>query len=331
MPLPSPEPTPPQALSSDLKVSVVIPCYNAADVVGRAVESALNQTLRPTRIICVDDGSSDETWQVLQSLEERGEGIVLALTGPNAGAPAARNRGLAEATGEYVQFLDADDSIDPSKLERHVRLASESGADLVAGASRWLRLDGSVSTKELGGPNPWLALINRRLGITSANLWRRATVHDVGGWNEEWDSSQETELMARMLRHGAKVVYDHTPGATIYEREGSISHSADVASLERHVRLRVSVLEHLLREKTLQPKEVDQATDTVFSLIRRLSVHNLSLAQSFHDRVIPATYVPPARADTPITYVGLYRTLGFRGAETVRAYVRRIRSALSTS
>lgn len=308
---------------------MVIPCYNVADVVGRAVESALNQTLRPTQIICVDDGSSDETWQVLQSLERRSEGSVYALTGPNAGAPAARNRGLAEATGEYVQFLDADDALDPSKFERQTQLANKSGADLIAGASRWVRLDGRVADKGLGGPNPWLALINRRLGITSANLWRRTAVIDAGGWNEAWDSSQETELMARMLRQGAKVDYDHTPSATIYEREGSISHGADVSSLERHVRLRVEALEYLRRGSVLQADELTQATDTVFALIRRISVHDLPLAVGFHQRVIPAGYVPTPGEGIPRTYVRLYQTLGFRGAETVRATIRRVRSVFS--
>src|SRR5690606_32136288 len=94
-------------------VSVVVPCYNVEGFVRRAVESAAAQTHRPLEIICVDDGSTDGTLGVLRELEAEHPGLVRVLAGPNGGAPAARNRGLKEARGEYVQFLDADDELAP--------------------------------------------------------------------------------------------------------------------------------------------------------------------------------------------------------------------------
>ncbi len=99
-------------------VSVVIPAYNEAMFVRRAVDSVLNQTLTDLELIAVDDGSVDNTLAVLQSCEPP----VRSLTQPNAGPAAARNRGLRTARGEFVAFLDADDWWQPTKLERQVAL-----------------------------------------------------------------------------------------------------------------------------------------------------------------------------------------------------------------
>lgn len=92
-----------------MKVSVVIPIYNGARWLCRAVDSVLRQVGVETEIICVNDGSTDDSAKILDRLSER-FGIVV-LTQENRGLCRARNRGLAAATGECVMFLDADDEI----------------------------------------------------------------------------------------------------------------------------------------------------------------------------------------------------------------------------
>jgi glycosyltransferase involved in cell wall biosynthesis len=95
-----------------IPVSVVIPAYNAASVLPRAIESVLGQTSRPEEVIVVDDGSTDNTAQVAT---QYGPSITY-IRQDNAGASAARNRGIAEATGEWIAFLDSDDEWLPPKL-----------------------------------------------------------------------------------------------------------------------------------------------------------------------------------------------------------------------
>src|ERR687898_2245292 len=93
-------------------VTVVIPCYNQAHFLGEAIESVLSQSYEHFEIIVVDDGSTDETSEVAS----RYEGVRL-IRQENRGLAGARNRGLEEAKGEYVVFLDADDRLLPGALE----------------------------------------------------------------------------------------------------------------------------------------------------------------------------------------------------------------------
>jgi glycosyltransferase involved in cell wall biosynthesis len=104
-------------------VSVIIPTYNRASLLVRAVESVLVQTHRNTELIIVDDGSTDDTATIL-----RGYGHQLRLfQQENAGPAAARNRGIAAANGDFIAFLDSDDYWLPTKLERQLRALEHAG------------------------------------------------------------------------------------------------------------------------------------------------------------------------------------------------------------
>jgi len=104
-------------------VSVVIPCYNSQAYVGEAIRSALDQTHKNLEVIVIDDGSSDASLQVIKSFGQS----VRWETGPNRGAPAARNRGAELARGEFIQFLDADDLLLPEKVETCLHAGSSAG------------------------------------------------------------------------------------------------------------------------------------------------------------------------------------------------------------
>ncbi|MCH8549887.1 MAG: glycosyltransferase family 2 protein [Balneolaceae bacterium] len=114
---------------SELKfnISVIIPTYNRRELVTRAIDSALNQTLKPAEVIVVDDGSTDGTAEMLES--RYGERIVL-ITQQNRGVSAARNRGISKAKGEWIAFLDSDDEWLPKKLELQAEFIRETGAEV---------------------------------------------------------------------------------------------------------------------------------------------------------------------------------------------------------
>lgn len=101
-----------------IKVSVIIPTYNRAEFISDAIESVLNQTFEDYEIIIVDDGSTDNTKQIVQSYTSK----VKYYYQEQSGVSSARNYGIKAATGEYIAFLDSDDQFLPQKLEKQVEV-----------------------------------------------------------------------------------------------------------------------------------------------------------------------------------------------------------------
>lgn len=307
----------------DTPVSVVIPCYNVAPYVRRAVDSAVAQTALPVEILCVDDGSTDETLDVLQRLEAEHGGLVRVIAGPNGGAPAARNRGLAEAQGTYIQFLDADDEIDPGKLAAQVEIAECAGADFVAGTDRWTKSGPAFKVRQPVSGNPWLALMKGKLGVTTSNLWRRSAVDAAGGWQEGLKSSQETDLMVRLLANGAVVALDPEPRATIHWTPGSISARDRAGKRDRYLKVRSRILTEGERSGALAGTDLDLARAAYFVAVRDLFGFDSDKAVQHYERSLPPKYVPPVSGSNTAPYVWLCRLVGFRRAEHIRRLIRR--------
>lgn len=100
-----------------MKFSVIIPMYNSESTITKALDSVVNQTYRDFEIILVDDGSSDNTKQNIEAFFKNKEIVYKYLYQTNRGVSTARNRGIKEASGEYIAFLDSDDMWHPQKLE----------------------------------------------------------------------------------------------------------------------------------------------------------------------------------------------------------------------
>jgi glycosyltransferase involved in cell wall biosynthesis len=113
-----------------VNVSVIIPCFNVENFVFHAVNSVLNQSLRNSEIIIVDDGSTDETLKLIQQLSEQSKRIKI-ITKSNGGLSTARNEGLLAATGEYIVFLDGDDWLRNDALEKLYKKAKDENLDVL--------------------------------------------------------------------------------------------------------------------------------------------------------------------------------------------------------
>lgn len=125
---------------SEALISIIVPVYNRADLIGGCIESILAQTYRKLQLILVDDGSGDQSFSVCQRYAKR-DSRILVLHQENQGPGAARNTGLAAADGNYVTFVDSDDRIHPRCLELLYSAAVQTGAKLVlcelAETERW--------------------------------------------------------------------------------------------------------------------------------------------------------------------------------------------------
>lgn len=114
----------------DPLVSVIIPVYNTAEFLDECLGSLMHQTYQKLEIICVDDGSTDASWDILSAYAGKDTRIICQHQ-DNQGQSVARNKGLAAASGEYVCFLDSDDYLDRSTIQRCVDVVMRTGAEIV--------------------------------------------------------------------------------------------------------------------------------------------------------------------------------------------------------
>ncbi|MCC7355150.1 MAG: glycosyltransferase [Anaerolineae bacterium] len=182
------------------RVSAIIPTYNCAEYIVEAIESILAQTYQDLEIIVIDDGSTDNTRQLLAPYQDR----IIYLYQENQGESVARNRGIRLARGEYVAFLDADDWWVPTKLERQVAiLDAQPAAVLAYSYSFAVDRDGKPvefrGSNRLGQGEAGLFSVFERLVFTNfiANvntvtvrrsaLWQTNLFDPAIRWGEDWD------------------------------------------------------------------------------------------------------------------------------------------------
>ena len=194
-------------MQKQIQISAVIPTYNRAAFVGRAIESALRQEYPPSEIIVVDDGSVDDTRRVLNSYGDR----VRCLFQPNAGVSTARNRGVREARYEWIAFLDSDDCWVPGHLRRMVNAiggtqsqAALYFADLeipdANGASTYwgfckFGIGGGRELKQDAGE--W-ALMRIQPMMLQASVISRAAYLQVGGLAEQLRIREDTLIFFKL-------------------------------------------------------------------------------------------------------------------------------------
>jgi glycosyltransferase involved in cell wall biosynthesis len=210
-----------------LKISVIIPAFNAERYIAKAIESCLSQTYAPHEIIVIDDASTDGTAAIAESFPPPVRVIRLA---ENMGVAVARNRGVAASTGDWIAFLDADDWFLPEKLERQRRCALESPqAVLIYADYQMIGIDGSQSCGRFIGPRElWPRLRYRNGLLLSSVLLRRDAFVYVGGFNADYRTAQDWDLWLRLaFRYSVKMFATLPEPLVMYRRvAGSLSSSA---------------------------------------------------------------------------------------------------------
>jgi glycosyltransferase involved in cell wall biosynthesis len=241
-------------------VSVIIPCHNCANFIDRAVSSVMAQTYSDIEIILVNNNSTDNSLRILNYYQNKYPNHISVYNEYKRGAPAARNCGLKQAKGNWVQFLDADDELLEDKISRQLQLAMCSDADVVAGSCllKYTRHPKTYDVLRYVDDDVWRGLITSNLGITSSNLWRKASLLKVNGWNEKLTSSQEYDLLFRMIKNDAKVITDILSNTIVHFSNNSVSKTSNKERLEEilsnRIELRMAIKEELLSQHLLTPE-----------------------------------------------------------------------------
>lgn len=282
-------------MSSRPAISVVIPAYNAAEFVGRAIESALNQSYPALEILVIDDGSRDDTAERVAEYPAP----VRLLRQQNGGPGAARNHGARVAGGEWLALLDADDTWLPHKLETQLPyLAAPSVA--VAHARRpaeYAPMEGTFD-----------ALWKRNFLLTSSVLLRRAAWEEVGQFNEDRAliGVEDYNLWLRLAARGHRIVGHPEPLHEYTPAPGHLS-----GQWERFAHAELANLAAISRCLDLDPRMVRDTETAIYEQYGKMLLYYRKrvparrfLGKPLSCRPSPsrlawwlATFVPPAVLD----------------------------------
>jgi len=303
------------------KVSIIIPCYNVENYIEECVESAINQTYKNIEIICIDNNSSDSTWQKLEKLKNKYPQLIIDKEN-KTGAPAARNKGLALASGQWLQFLDADDLIMPQKIEHQINLVSQKqDTVLVSGAYYDHYLDGTKTLRIPKKDNPFKSLFITKLGCTCSNLWNVSYVKKAGGWDESLKSSQESDLMFRLLQQNDNVIFDNEVLTIVRERpSGQISNYNFVQRRQQYFEKRVEMDNWLQRNrKEYYNDEKKFFIITLINVLKGLAQENSTIA----DKLFQDYYEGKYHGSVPQKYLiksYFYRYFRFKRFQMIKNF-----------
>jgi glycosyltransferase involved in cell wall biosynthesis len=186
------------------KVSAIVPVYNCAQYVGKAIESILAQTYRAQEIIVVDDGSTDNTREALEPYKDS----IIYVYQKNAGEPAARNTGIRHSTGEYIAYLDADDLWLPDKLQLQMEyFRTHPQCDLVYTDMMTFDDQGIIEcsvrssrARVYSSGKIFPQLFRETLFGSGSVVLRKAAAEKAGGFDETFFVGSDYEMWLRMSR-----------------------------------------------------------------------------------------------------------------------------------
>lgn len=307
-------------------VSIIIPCHNVEKYIGECINSVLNQTYSHIEIICVDDGSSDGTKNILNDYQNKFPEKIFFFFQSNQGAPFARNKGLSVAKGKWIQFLDADDLLLPEKIHRQVKMINQSNqqVDFIAAAFSRRFFEGTEKTI-LPEKNFWKGLFSSQLGITSSNLFGASALHTINGWNENLKGSQEYELMFRLLKNGFHCIHDFESHTLIRERKtGSLSQSNLNLYWKNYIHLRLEMIEYFKKEKIFNGELKEFSLQYLFDCIRTLYKYDKESAKKYHQIIMEENFSPQISKATTKSYLFFYKRFGFPIAENMSYVFKKI-------
>ncbi|MCF1711096.1 glycosyltransferase [Tabrizicola sp. J26] len=236
--------------ASKTRLSVVIPCYNSQDWIGRAIQSALDAGCDDLILVVSDDGSTDGSAEAVRAFGDR----VILLSGPNRGACHARNAGMeiAKAKGAtHVLFLDADDYLEGDALAGAAEVAGRTGADIILSHNHiqfddGRRLERRVYSGQVTPEDFFEGWMTGKHFAPVAVLLRIDFVEKMGGWDESLSRAQDTDLFLRMMFE-RPVIMMNDRGAAIYNmvNPGSVSRNVSPKSTEARIRVISRLLEKM--------------------------------------------------------------------------------------
>lgn len=214
-------------------VSVIIPTYNCASHIARAVQSVARQSYRNLEIVIIDDGSQDDTREVIEGL---GIGNIRYIHQHNRGVAQARNRGILAARGTYVAYVDADDELDERMVEECLTALVRDNAEwCITDITKVRSADGTrtgVVAKSPVPPEDRIHAILHDDFVLRAPFFRRDTLIDIGLYDARLLTREDWDMSIRLIHAGRKFSYVAKPLYAYYCRNDSLMRKSKRLSYE---------------------------------------------------------------------------------------------------
>ena len=215
------------------RFSIIVPAFNAADTLPRCLDSIIAQTTDDWECIVINDGSIDDTRKVLREYAKKDKRFIVINHKNNFGVSAARNEGLENATGEWVTFVDADDWVQPDKLEVCYRDAVEHNVDIVMHAMLTHNSDGSSSTKgknfrglhNIATDQVTLSSNLYDIGYGPNKMFRRSLIETNELRFPDCDYCEDLIFSIMAYAHAGKLYNNGLRLYHYYRHEGSLAHT----------------------------------------------------------------------------------------------------------
>jgi len=183
-------------------VSIIIPTHNRATLLPKAINSALAQTYKPIEIIIINDGSQDNTDEIVEKFKKKHSNIIYLKHEKPKGAPAARNYGIKFAKGEFIQFLDSDDSIAKEKIEQQLNSLNKTNADMSICDYSNFRSDDEISilvNEVKNDSNLMMKVATGGSVCILTPLIKKTLVDKAPLWNEKLLKNQDVDYMLKLF------------------------------------------------------------------------------------------------------------------------------------
>jgi glycosyltransferase involved in cell wall biosynthesis len=222
------------------RVSVVMPAYNAAATIGAALSSVIGQTVTDLEVVVVDDGSTDNTADVVRAVAPRAR----LLRQDNAGVGAARAVGIGAAHGELIAFCDADDLLFDRHLEALLAVWERAGSRGIATANAYWWLPGGIEARRLRHrgrfprPDEQRTAILRTNFVSTMSMFPRSVVDDVGNVDPALHHAEDWDFWMRAILAGYRVVHQPVPLALYRWSTAGLSAQTEAAHAAEHSILR---------------------------------------------------------------------------------------------
>ncbi len=220
-------------------ISVIVPLYNSEKWIAECCESVLSQSYENTELILINDGSSDSSGEIIENIALHDERVKI-INIEHSGVSCARNAGLDAAAGEYIAFLDSDDTLEREALSVMHRLCKESDADIAVCAKMEISPDGRIEVREFPMPyETWLGNDGLKASLSDhpatysvwGKLYRKELIKDVR-FTQGRQAHEDSFFVFQCMLKQPKVVVSSTMVLNYRVRGNSLSHAEDASKVD---------------------------------------------------------------------------------------------------